>query len=220
MTAQAPAYISPGNQLIRLPVDEFLAMLAGDTDVPGGGSAAALAGSLGAALAGMVARLTVGRPRYAAVEDEMANWRDQADALWARLAALVDADAEAYRQVSAAYRLPKDTDEQKARRSAAIRTALEGALLPPLQTAAACVDVLEMLPALIAQGNRNAVTDATVGALLAHAGLQAAVRNVLANIEALGDKGVAHDARARTVELLSAGQAALSAALATAGSGE
>jgi formiminotetrahydrofolate cyclodeaminase len=218
MTAQTPQ--SRSDQLIHLPVDEFLAVLAGDTTVPGGGSAAALAGSLGAALAGMVARLTAGRPRYAAVEDEMAAWRDQADALRVRLAALVDADAEAYGRVSAAYRLPKDTDEQKAGRRAAIRTALEGALLPPLQTAAACVDVLEMIPSLIAHGNRNAVTDASVGALLAHAGLRAAVRNVLVNIDALSDKGVAHDARARTVELLSAGQNALSAALAAAGSGE
>jgi formiminotetrahydrofolate cyclodeaminase len=126
--------------------------------------------------------------------------------------------------VSAAYRLPKDGDEQKARRRAAVRTALEGSVLPQLETAAACVDVLEMLPALIAHGNRNAVTDATVGALLAHAGLQAAVRNVLANIEALGDKDFVHAARARTLELLSAGQTALDAAqgaaLAAAGSGE
>ena len=199
MTAQMPVTL-PRDQsyrdlLIHLPVDQFLSVLGASTAAPGGGAAAALAGSLGAALAGMVARLTLGRPRYAAVEDEMANWRDQADALRARLAALVDADSRAFGQVSAAYRLPKDGDEQKARRRAAVHVALEGALLPQLDTAAACVAVLEMLPSLIAHGNRNAATDAAVGALLAHAGLQAAARNVEANIKALGDDGLAGDAQ-------------------------
>ncbi len=218
MTARAAADQAPGDQLIHLPVERFLAVLAGEAAVPGGGSAAALAGGLGAALAGMVARLTLGRPRYAGVAGEMAFLRDRADALRARLAALVDADATAYGRVSAAYRLPKATDEQKARRRAAVRSGLEGALLPQLAAAAACVEVLEMLPALITHGSRSAVTDATVGALLAHAGLQAAVRNVLANCDALGDGDLAQAARARTPQLLSAGQSALEVALAAAGS--
>jgi formiminotetrahydrofolate cyclodeaminase len=205
--------------LIRLPVEDFLATLADAAPAPGGGSAAALAGALGASLAAMVARLTVGRARFAAVEEQMTTWRDQADGLRVRLAGLVDADAGAYSQVMAAYRLPEDTPEQQAQRSEAVQSALRQAAELPLSVAAACVDVLELLPDVARLGNRNAATDAAVAAVLAHAGLQGALRNVLVNLASVKDRAFVDEAQARATALAGAGDAALAAAMAAAGPG-
>lgn len=168
------------------PID-FLAALASGEPTPGGGSAAALAGALGAALAAMVARLTLGRKRYADVEAQMQALIPQAEQLRSRLTQLIDEDAAAFDQVRAAYRLPKETAEQQTARQAAIQIALQAASRTPLETLAACLETLRLLEQVAAAGNASAVTDAAVGGLLAQAGLQSAALNVRVNLAGIDD---------------------------------
>ena len=207
--------LSP-KRLSDLTIDEFLAAVAADTPAPGGGSVAALAGALGAALAAMVAGLTVGRERYAAHDAEMRSLLAQASALRQELVALMDADTAAYTAVMAAYKLPKDTEPQRAERAATIQAALRGAAETPLAAAAACADVLRLTVQAAAHGNRNAASDAAVSALMAHAGLRGAARNVLINLKSIDDEAFCRTAETRVADLLQAGEQALSDALAAA----
>ncbi|HVZ77285.1 MAG TPA: glutamate formimidoyltransferase, partial [Gemmatimonadaceae bacterium] len=166
----------------------FVGAVASSSPTPGGGSAAAHAGALGAALAQMVAGLTVGRKKYAAVDAEMREVAQQAAALVTELSALVERDAGAYTTVSAAYKLPRDTDAQAAARDAAITEALLGASSVPLESARACVKVCELALVVAQKGNANAVSDAGVAALLGEAACRAAAYNVRINVAALSDK--------------------------------
>jgi len=173
--------------LIEESVARFTEHLAGDGAAPGGGSAAALAGALAAALTAMVGRLTANRPKFAAVDDTMRAIITQADAQRAALLALVDADAAAFGEVMAAFRLPKESSEQKAARAAAIQAAYQGAVAVPLQTLVAAVDLLRLLVIVTQVGNPNAITDGGVGALLAEAAAQGAALNVRINLTSIQD---------------------------------
>jgi formiminotetrahydrofolate cyclodeaminase len=166
----------------------FADELAAASAAPGGGSAAALSGALGAALVAMVCRVTVGRKNYEAVSEEFAALLPRADALRVELLELVQQDADAYASVMKAYQLPKTTDEEKGARTEAIQAALKHAAEIPLQVATKCADVVEMSTATAARGNKNATSDAGAGALLAEAGLRAAILNVEINL------GLVHDA--------------------------
>jgi glutamate formiminotransferase/formiminotetrahydrofolate cyclodeaminase len=166
----------------------FVASVAAPTPAPGGGSVAAHAGALGAALAQMVAGLTVGKKKYAAVEAEMKEIALQAAALVNELTALIKRDAEAYSQVMASYKLPGEKPDDAAARKQAIDAALLGAAEVPLETARACVRVLELSAAVAARGNTNAVSDAGVAALLAEAACKGALYNVRINVAALENK--------------------------------
>ena len=166
----------------------FLATVASSAPVPGGGSVAALAGALGAALAQMVAGLTIGRKKYAAVETEMKERALQAAALVRRLDALRVEDAAAYAMVSAAYQLPKETPEQSAARDAAIQRALVDAATTPLETARCCAEVAALAAFAAEHGNTNAASDAGVAALLAEAACRGAVYNVRINVVAMPDR--------------------------------
>src|SRR5687768_14990494 len=166
----------------------FVASVAAPTPAPGGGSVAAHAGALGAALAQMVAGLTIGKKKYAGVEAEMKEIALQAAALVNELSALIKRDAEAYSQVMASYKLPGDNEADAATRKQAIDAALLGAAEVPLETARACVRVLEISAAVAARGNTNAVSDAGVAALLAEAACKGAVYNVRINVSSLDDK--------------------------------
>ena len=201
-------------RLVGLTLTEFADALGSDQTAPGGGSASALAGALGGALAVMVARLTLGRIKYAAHQDEMAMVEVRADLLKTKLLALVDADTAAYNQVTDAYKLPKDTDAQKVARAAAVQAAFKVATDVPLSTAEACAEVLALAGQVAAYGNRNAASDAAVAALLAHAGLRGAVRNVRINLGSLQDEAFRARAEHRAALLLEAGDAALARALA------
>ena len=166
----------------------FVASVASSAPAPGGGSVSAHAGALAAALAQMVAGLTVGRKKYAAVENEMKDVALKASALVNELSALVAKDAAAYTAVTTAYKLPGETPADAAKRAAAIDTALLGAADVPLETARACVRVLDLAATAASKGNSNAVSDAGVAALLAEAGCRGAVYNVRINVSALTDK--------------------------------
>src|SRR5207248_35665 len=167
-------------------LDGWLDELAGGAPVPGGGSAAALAGALAAALVAMVARLTSGRKAYAGVQHRVAEILAEAEALRAQLRRLVDDDAAAYAKVSAAYRLPKDDP----RRTRAADEALVGAAQTPLAMARGAARLVGLAREIGTIGNRNAHSDASVAEALARAALAGAVENVRVNVQSLSEPGL------------------------------
>jgi len=176
-------------------IQAFLDELASSSATPGGGTAAALAGAASAALIGMVCNLTIGRPRFAAAEDDLRAALAQAEALRERLTTLAEADTGAFNQVMAAYRLPKDSDEQQIARQAAIQTALKQATQVPLETAVACAAALRLVGRIIAYINPNALSDAGTAAVLAEAGLRGAQFNVAVNLAGIQDAEFVQEAR-------------------------
>lgn len=185
-------------------IGDFVASVAGSSPVPGGGSVSALAGQLAAALAQMVAGLTVGRKKYAAVEGEMQEVAHVAEALVNRLGALVDEDAAAYGFVSAAYRMPKDDDASAAVRERAIQAALQKAAEVPLETAKACSDVARLAVTCAVKGNVNTVSDAGVAALLAEAACRGAAYNVRINVSSMTDEATGQRLAAQVNALVDA----------------
>jgi len=168
-------------------VQVFLDELGSSSATPGGGSAAALAGAMGAGLVGMACRLTIGRKRFADVEDELRGVLDEAEALRLRLTDLANADSQAFDQVMAAYRLPKQTRTEKATRQTSIQSALQGATQVPLETARACGAVVNLAAQVIDKINPNALSDAAAAALLAEAGLKSAQLSVAVNLADIDD---------------------------------
>ncbi len=173
--------------LTELKVSAFLDKLASDEPAPGGGSASALAAANAAALAEMVARLTLGREQFAAVEGDMNAVLAVAPALRRELTDLVDRDTAAFDDVMAAFRLPKGTDEEKSRRRAAIEAATKEAARVPLRVTALAAEVLGLVRVVADKGNPNAITDAGVGGRLALAGAEGAGLNVRINLPGIKD---------------------------------
>jgi len=167
--------------------ESFLEEVAAPTPTPGGGSVAALAGALAAALTSMVCNLTVGRASDVSAAEELGAELEQAEALRHELAALVEEDAKAYRKVLEAYRLPKSATAEKEVRSKAIQEALVKATAVPLKVASGAVGVLEVLPSVLERGLPAAASDAGVSAYMAEAALRAAALNVRTNLSSLRD---------------------------------
>ena len=176
------------DKLTEKTVNAFLDALASSAPAPGGGSVAALSGSLGAALVSMVCNLTLGKKRYADVQDEIETLVDQSEALRLKLTDLLEADVQAYTGVSTAYKMPKGSPEEKAARSEAIQEALKSATIVPMEVAEACCQVLDLCTPAAEKGNVNAVSDAGVAALMAEAGLRSAALNVIINLNAIKDE--------------------------------
>lgn len=182
-------------------LDGFLADLASDTPTPGGGSVAALSGALAACLTSMVANLTIGKPKYADAEGAMQDVLARGEALRLELARLMDEDEQAFDRVMAAMKLPKETPGEQARRSEALQSALVDAASVPLEVMGKCVEVIAIARVAAEKGNRNAVSDAGVAALMARAGAHGARLNVLINLP--GIRSAEHaDFVARTRELV------------------
>jgi methenyltetrahydrofolate cyclohydrolase len=170
------------------PLSTYTSALASGRPTPGGGSAAALVGALGAALNSMVANFTVGREKFAAVEEEVRALLARSEELRAELQRLTQADTEAYGVVSAAYKMPRETEEQKAARDQAIQEALKQAAAVPMAAARACHAVLEIAAALVDTGNPNLISDVGVAAKFALSGLECAVLNVEINLVSIRDE--------------------------------
>jgi glutamate formiminotransferase/formiminotetrahydrofolate cyclodeaminase len=168
--------------------DAFLAAVASSDPAPGGGSVAAYAGALAAALTKMVAGLTLGKKKYAQVESEIAEVASSAATLLEKLQGLVASDAAAYNGVSAAYKMPKSNETEVDARKQAITTTLLAAAEVPMETARACAGVADLAATVAAKGNSNAITDAGVAGLLADAGCRAAAWNVRINVASLDDR--------------------------------
>jgi glutamate formiminotransferase/formiminotetrahydrofolate cyclodeaminase len=174
------------------PAYPFLDALAGGTPTPGGGSASAYSAAAGAALAAMVARLTIGKKKYVQVEGQMQTVLDQAEALRARLTEAIQRDAAAFEALMTASRLPKDSPEEKQTRLESIQAATLGAAQVPLEVASMAVDVLELASQVVAVGNLNAISDGGTGAALAGAALTGAGYNVRINLAGLDDRSKAN----------------------------
>lgn len=174
--------------LTELTVKGLLAETAGDAPVPGGGSISALNGAIAAALAEMVANLTIGKKKYADVQDEMAEIAKSAAALQKELVLDVDRDSEAYDGVSQAFKLPKETDEEKAIRSAAIQENTKKAALVPMEVARRANALLPSIEAVVARGNQNAVTDGCVAMMCARVAVVGALFNVRINLISIKDE--------------------------------
>ena len=162
--------------------------LASSAATPGGGCAAALTGALAAGLAAMVARSTAASDKFVDRTDEMNAVAAEADGLRSELLSLVDADAAAFDQVMAAFRLPKETPEEQAARSEAIQAGYKAAVDPPLRVCTKSVRVLELAVRVAERGNPNAASDAGVAALLAAAALEGAAMNVEINLGSIKDE--------------------------------
>jgi methenyltetrahydrofolate cyclohydrolase len=184
-----------------LSVREFAAKLASKEPTPGGGSAAALGGVLGAGLVAMVCQYTVGRERYADVEEDMQRVLGRAEALRAELEQAVEDDVAAYGGYSRASALPRDTDDQRRERDAALQEALRDSTEVPLRVAERCVEVLELAAEAAQKGNQYLISDAAVGAELAAAARASAELNVRLNAGGLADRDYARAAEERLAAL-------------------
>ena len=167
------------DRLARMTLEGFLDVLASDAPTPGGGAAGAISGAIGAALIAMVGRLTVGKPGFEDVDDRMRALIQKADAARSAFLDLADRDAHAFDAVMAAFKLPKETDADKAARSSAIQDGYARAASVPLEIARAAVDLMELAEDATSSGNPQAASDGVSGA--AH--LYCAVICAIANVE-------------------------------------
>jgi formiminotetrahydrofolate cyclodeaminase len=170
------------------PLQTYSDALASGQPTPGGGSAAALVGALGAALNSMVANFTVGREKFAAVEAEVRELLARNERVRADLERLTQADTEAYGLVSRAYQMPRGTDDERAAREAAIQEALKAAAQVPLEAVKACHAVMRIAEDLRTRGNPNLITDVGVAARLALAAMESAVLNAEINLIRIKDR--------------------------------
>ena len=189
-------------KLAELGTAEFVDLLASDAPAPGGGSAAALEGALGAALTAMVCGLTVGKKKYAEYQELAEEAQKKATDLKARFVDVMDRDTEAFNVVSAAFGMPKATDEEKAARSAAIQEGLKGCTKTPFEMMELAVETLELTASILGKSNDSAASDLGVSALSLRAAIQGAWLNVLINIGSLKDTALAEDYRKKGEALL------------------
>ena len=180
--------VEESGYLVSMSVKGFLSELASSSPAPGGGSVAALAGSLGAALSSMVCNLTVGKEKYDSVQDEIKNVLKQSEKLRMKLTKLIDRDTEAFKDVIKAFKMPKETEKQKEARSKAIQEGYKTAALIPLETAETCEKILDLAKTVAEKGNQNSITDAAVSALMAQAGVESAILNVKINLGSIKDE--------------------------------
>ncbi len=168
-------------------VSEFISSVSEGSPTPGGGSVSALAGSLASALVEMVANLTLYGKGFEDHRETMAEIRDTARSCCQELLTAVSEDSRVYMKVMEAYRLPRDDDEAKKRRSLAIQESLKKAADIPFHTAKTCVRAMEVCLRVVKDGNPNAITDGGVGGLLAYAAMEGAILNVRVNISRITD---------------------------------
>jgi formiminotetrahydrofolate cyclodeaminase len=188
--------------LTDLSLSDFLDRLASGQPTPGGGSAAALAGALAAALNSMVCNLTLGKAEFAAVADEVRTLLDESEATRAGLEFAVEADAAAYGQVAAAFKLPRAEQAQRETRTRAIRAASREASREPLETARLAARVLDVCTRLSEIGNPRVLSDTIVAAYLARTTLRSAAVNVEANLGSLAGDPFCEEARTELKHLL------------------
>jgi len=182
-------------------LDEFLALLASEAPAPGGGTAAAVAGAIGASLAEMVCVLTLSKEKYASAHDGMRRIGEAARRTRGELLRLAREDAQAYDAVVAARRLPKDSPEQKAERARRLAEANQQATEVPMRTARAAVALLTNLPELVESGNPNAASDAGSAALLLEAATEGALLNVGINLSGVADTTLVGQMQRETADL-------------------
>lgn len=196
--------------LINKSVEEFISVTGSNSPAPGGGSVSALAGSLGAALTSMVGNLTFGKKAFNGLDEDTKNKLEnnfnEVEKLMKRLNELIDEDTKAFDLVMEAFKMPKETDEDKKLRSNAIQEGTKIAMLVPLDTAKNCLSVLKLQEIFANFGNKNAITDIGVGALMAYSGLEGALFNVLINLGGLKDTEYVNKIKNECDEILNEGK--------------
>ena len=183
----------------------FVSALASSAPVPGGGGAAALVGAIGVALGNMVGSLTVGKKKYADVEEEILRLKARSDELQGALLALVERDAEAFAPLARAYGLPTATEEERSEKARVMAQALREAAQPPLEIMELSVQALDAIDRFAQIGSRLAVSDAGCAAACCRAALCAASLNVAINTKAMEDRALAAELDGRSEELLRTG---------------
>ncbi len=192
-------------KLAEMTVTQFVDTVASDAPAPGGGSVAALAGAIGAALTAMVGNLTQGRKKYAAYADFAAQVEAKGNELKAQLLDVMDRDTEAFLLVSRAFALPKGTDEEKAARSAAIQEGLKACTRTPMEMMALCAETAKLAADFAEKGfNDSSASDLGVAFLSLSAAIRGAWLNVLINVSSLKDQAFADECRAKGQALLDA----------------
>jgi formiminotetrahydrofolate cyclodeaminase len=189
--------------LVTKTVREFIDEVASNSPAPGGGSVAAAAGALGAALTSMVCRLTIGKKKYLDVQREMETIAGTAELLRSQLTALIDEDTEVFSRVMAAFSLPKETEPEKLARSVSIQEATKAAALVPLKVMELCEQALVLAQQVAEKGNVNSISDAGVAALMLQAACHGAAFNVKINIATLQDEDFVHRTHEEMESILS-----------------
>jgi len=187
--------------LVDLTIKEYLERTASNTAVPGGGSGAALSAAVAASLVEMVARLTIGKKGFEEVEAQMKKIAKQASESRNKLTEQIDRDSNAYNQVMTAFKLPRKTEADKRFRSEAIQSGLKQAALVPLGVAQDALEIIELARKVVAKGNRNAVTDGAVGAMMARTAAIGALFNVKINLGAITDSDFVSKVSAQVAQL-------------------
>jgi methenyltetrahydrofolate cyclohydrolase len=195
--------------LMGMTLEKYSDVLASNEPAPGGGSTAALSGLMGASLTMMVVNLSVGKKSYEALDEAIKQKFiedfQRVEGIKSELTQLVDEDTLAFNKFMEAMKLPKDTDEQKKIREEKMQKASIYALQIPLKTAEKCLGILQNQETIATYGNKNAVSDVGVGALMALAGLEGAVLNVKINLPGITDESIKSEASAKYAELLADG---------------
>jgi formiminotetrahydrofolate cyclodeaminase len=199
------------NEMKNMTLKEFAGVLASDAPAPGGGSVAALCSSLSAALSSMVFKLTIDKKFYNEYDEELKNKMKEYEKIGETIKddflELMDIDTEAFNKVMAAFKLPKETDDEKAIRSQKIQEGYIEAMQVPFSVAKKTILILDYLEIAIKYGNPNAASDAGVGVLLALAGLEGAILNVKINVGSIKDKDLVNKVLEECENLMQRGTA-------------
>lgn len=188
-------------ELKKLTVEDFIQETSSSSPAPGGGSIAALNAASSAALIEMVAHLTIGKEKYAVVEEEMKGVAAKAGELKNKFLALIDEDSNAFNKIMAAFKMPKDTEEAKKVRHEAIQEATKGAALVPFTVGKTADELFALAEAVIERGNSNAVTDGAVAAMNARAAVRGAFLNVKINLGSIKDEAFVADLQKKMAEI-------------------
>ena len=173
--------------------NEFVEVLASKAPVPGGGGASALVGAVGTALGNMVGSLTVGKKKYADVEEEMWELKGKADVLQKELLTLIERDAEVFEPLSKAYGMPRATEEEKAEKARVMEIVLKDACSVPMEIMEKCCEALDLIVEFATKGSALAISDAGVGAAFCKAALQGASLNVYINTKSMANREYAEE---------------------------
>ena len=187
--------------LVDKNIKDFLLETASDSPAPGGGSIAALCGALGAALGSMVCSLTIGKEKYQSFEGEFKDLKPKLEQNMSKLIKLIDDDTNAFNDVMSAFKLPKDTDEQKTKRSEAIQQGYKKAISVPLETAQTSLNTLSLMELIVTKGNQNAITDGAVGALASQTAIKGALLNVKINLTSIKDENYVKSIKKNIAEI-------------------
>lgn len=180
---------------------EFTSEVASDSPAPGGGSVAALSGSLAAGLLVMFCQLTVGKEKFSQVEEEMQEINEEAEKLRAWFVGAIDKDTEAFNEVMKAFKMPKETQEEKDKRKEAIQEAFKEAATVPLEISENALSVLEKAAQAVDKGNPNAITDLGVACDSALTAFRGGKKNVLINLGSIKDEDFVNNTRQKLSDL-------------------